>query len=334
MNKVLFIILIMLNSIMVSAQKTYDFDFYNSPSDNELVNNFTVINNYVQVPDSGITGGCIEVVRALNFAEATLDQPIQWMVNDELRASVFFKFVSDTFSSIQTEDISMNILIKDINGNFTDSSYSTRLMFDFNNVQNSVLPLTRLSYWMNTAAILSNYVPDSFFVDYHWYQMEISLDKNFTGDTVAYNYVINDFGKSGLSKVREIVRFQDKHGWSATLKQSNEVKLKLRSNPLGSVRYIDNLSVNGFPTKLYDLHKKTTRVLCYPNPFSATINLVKNTTPALDIEVYDMQGRKILSDSFSKRQHVLNLEEFASNTYMIVLKKDNVLIQSMLIVKK
>jgi len=334
MKRVLSLVCILFLSGSAFSQYYY-FDFYNSPVDNELVNNFTVAQNYVQIKDSGITGGCIEVVEAINIAEAILDNPIQWQSNNKIELSLFYKFVQDSSSLSQLEGISMNIIIKDSNGYFNDSIYKTALKFDYNYVQNNPLPFTRFNFWMNSAAIINVYIADSFFVNHHWYKMSLVLDRNFTGDTVQYSYSIDDYGTNGLVKSREVLKFIDKHGWSESLKKSNEIKLKLRSNTKGSVRYIDNLNINQYPTNLFENTKREVGIILYPNPLFKELMIMDNFVRKKNIAIYDLTGKNIISLESPNKQTNIPFRKYASGAYIILIKnKKGEMLANQLIFKK
>ncbi len=258
-----------------SAGQSFYFDHYTSPANNELVNNFSVRNNFVQIVDSGITGGCIEVVHAADKAEATLNSPITWTSLGKINISVFFKFIQDTSTYKTEDDLSLKILIKDSNGHFTDSLYSTALSFHHHYINTNPLPFTQFRYVMNTAVNLSNFMPDSIFKHQHWYKLSITLDKNFAGDTVQYSYTLQNFGKRGYFMADEPMFFRYKHGWSAALKNSTPVKFNMRANPLGVVRYLDNLFINEAPLALPQHSAAQGQLICYPNPISDKLTIEK-----------------------------------------------------------
>ena len=86
----------------------------------------------------------------------------------------------------------------------------------------------------------------------------------------------------------------------------------------------ENLSINEF---------ETTSITIFPNPFKNEIN-INASKPLKKVEVFDINGKSLMTKSFSLNEAEINLEEFSSGVYFLRLSYGENEFKSFKIVKK
>ncbi|MCF6131927.1 T9SS type A sorting domain-containing protein [Flavobacterium wongokense] len=64
-------------------------------------------------------------------------------------------------------------------------------------------------------------------------------------------------------------------------------------------------------------------VKVYPNPATTTLNIATKNLQAEELELYDVQGRLILSEKMSGTEHQLNISNLENGTYLLKVSGDN-----------
>lgn len=94
--------------------------------------------------------------------------------------------------------------------------------------------------------------------------------------------------------------------------------------------YVDNIKITG--EVLGTKNVKNSKVSVYPNPVSAELNLaLANGEKALNVEIYNMAGQKVLEKKGSSK---IDMQRLAPGTYIVKTLTDKGTVTSTTIIKK
>lgn len=79
------------------------------------------------------------------------------------------------------------------------------------------------------------------------------------------------------------------------------------------------------------LNEEELYVQVYPNPSEGLFQIILNNESSFDVEVYDISGQLIIRTNSISNQMLLNLSDFASGSYLIKIKTDQVSINKQII---
>tara|TARA_B110000902_G_scaffold199346_1_gene226300 strand:+ start:2335 stop:3159 length:825 start_codon:yes stop_codon:yes gene_type:complete len=74
-------------------------------------------------------------------------------------------------------------------------------------------------------------------------------------------------------------------------------------------------------------------IVMYPNPATNVVSIKFNNTPQLEVTLFDLLGRKVLSKMLQKDHNDIDVSKLAAGTYMVQMKneKNEILIKNLII---
>lgn len=110
--------------------------------------------------------------------------------------------------------------------------------------------------------------------------------------------------------------------------------LELDNMPVGSVLYVDDLSIET-SVGLFNLPDKKTSLSVYPNPAADFINFITpETSNHRVLRIFDITGKEVKNVEFSGLSIRLNLTGLPEGIYSYVLQQENTLLSNGSFIKK
>jgi hypothetical protein len=150
-----------------------------------------------------------------------------------------------------------------------------------------------------------------------WKKIKVPL----AGGGSPYNYVRTAVGTVSLDDISYVSIHADTWDFGFTI-------------------WLDGVQFSSFPTGLPDLSGKSGGFSLYPNPTNGSVNMLwgEEIDSPFGLAIYDLTGRiafheEIESGALSAHQHLLDLSGLAPGIYVVIMKSENILNESKLVVR-
>ncbi len=115
------------------------------------------------------------------------------------------------------------------------------------------------------------------------------------------------------------------------------------SYTIGQIDYISTINANGSiyqgnqqPYEFYNtigLNEDNLMVSIYPNPTTNDIQIQISNFSGLEYQLVDENGKLIFQDKLSSETSIVNMSELAAAKYFLQIKKDEEILENMIIIK-
>lgn len=306
----IFILFICFEIVAQPVTETILFDNYVSPSDNDLVNNFSGSILLTPISSNGITGGCLEVPTTES-----------WGNNNAIYCS---KYMNSSLYSNNTR-ISFKYDSTQINAINYDRAVTIYLnpIADFNHYVIASITYDKkiqiVSYFAANNPFPVNLIHN------HWYEFILSTSYDMPIPAiyeVTAEAQLNDLGPTGLTPPipagNSDIVFTD-----SLLYVDTAVRVSFSGTSWGGAKYLDNFQFQGI--KSADSCNATTGIPAVTNDgvevfFSDNIIECTSTHKELLLELYSISGQNIFSKKLSSGHSSVSMNELANGLYFMKLE--------------
>lgn len=297
-------------SVAQPVTETILFDNYVSPSDNDLVNNFSGTILLTPVSSNGITGGCL-----------TVPTTESWGNNNAIYCS---KYMNSSLYSNDTR-ISFKYDTTQINPINFDRAVTIYLNpnADFNHYVIASITYDRkiqiVSYFAANSPVPVNLIHN------HWYEFILSTSYDMpipASYEVTAEAQLNDLGPSGLTPPiptgNSDIVFTD-----SLLYVDTAVRVSFSGTSWGGAKYLDNFQFQGI--KSADSCNATTGVPAVKDDGVEVLvngNTIECTSSheELLLEVYSISGQKIITKKLPSGHSSLSMNELTDGLYLVKME--------------
>ncbi|MBK6642761.1 MAG: T9SS type A sorting domain-containing protein [Bacteroidia bacterium] len=287
--------------------ETILFNNYVSPSDNDLVNNFSGSILLTPVSSNGITGGCL-----------TVPTTESWGNNNAIYCSKYMN------SSLYSNDARISFkydstLINPINYDRAVTIYLNPIA-DFNHYVIASITYDKkiqiVSYFAANNPFPVNLIHN------HWYEFILSTSYDMPIPAlyeVTAEAQLNDLGPTGLTPPipagNSDIVFTD-----SLLYVDTAVRVSFSGTAWGGAKYLDNFQFQGI--KSADSCNATTGIPAVTNPgvevfFTANTIECTSTHQELLLELYSISGQKVVTKKLPSGYSSFSVSDFANGLYLM-----------------
>lgn len=301
MKKLLFLGLLIVSSI--SNAQTILFNNYTSSNNNDFVNNFEGIFNYVPQQTGGITGGCVQISSAISEGVAVYKPKYYWNFpqSSPFKASICFKYVLASDSKSGSDpSCELSFVQYDTSMNIPTSNNDVSAQCGYDVLTNGIEISSSDKY------LASNLVDA-------WYKLELTfynIDSTIYAKTRLFN-----LGTTGLStpvKVDSVVKsYKDDFHF----RDDVYYKIHLIASHHNGGDYLDDFNYpNAQSVGINETVKKNDFIIGY-NTQLVSINNPnsKNYTST----IYNSFGQKLYTTTSNDMLSYINIESFAQGIYIL-----------------
>lgn len=308
-RNLLTIILVMMITTVMAQSRMVNFDYFSSPVDNDLNNNFHYQRVY-QTLDSGITGGAVAVplTGGKMVYKTLLDMPGH---TGYVAVDAYFKFKTDSFTSnAYSLTFSLNPVIGGRADSTVGSHFSFRPLGDFFEiaVKESISGVIKV-------------VPVKI-INGHWYRIGFLTNTYTNGvlDYVDWEYYLYDYGVDGFTHAIPILT-GDRSVVSITRRFTSAPKLALEINASYNcaIKYLDNIKISAPQFLTVPFTSQLVGLTIYPTEVGDELTVdfpgYNNTKDAV-FSLTSMLGKRVFSSKLVSMTTKLSVPELPAGIYV------------------
>lgn len=306
----IFFLCMCFESVAQPVTETILFDNYVSPSDNDLVNNFSGTILLTPVSSNGITGGCL-----------TVPTTESWGNNNAIYCS---KYMNSSLYSNDTR-ISFKYDTTQINPINFDRAVTIYLNpgADFNHYVIASITYDKkiqiVSYFAANSPVPVNLIHN------HWYEFILSTSYDMPIPAlyeVTAEAQLNDLGPTGLTPPipagNSDILFTD-----SLLYVDTAVRVSFSGTSWGGAKYLDNFQFQGI--KSADSCNATTGVPAVKDDgvevfFTGSTIECTSSNEELLLEVYSISGQKIVTKKLPSGHSSISMNELTDGLYLMKME--------------
>jgi hypothetical protein len=315
------------NSSAQVVNQDVNFDFYQSASNNDFVNNFSGGYGMVVQQNNGITGGCLFMPDSISWGNdnaiyCTWYKPV---AGDTTLTSICFKYDSTTVHATSYER-AMSIWLRP-HADFNHYVIATA-------AGNKKIELITYG-WVNTP------YPNLNLLNGHWYKYNLSVAFFAATFNVYIRADVFDLGVAGTS-TPVFVNSSSGNITDNILAVDTAIQVSVTGAAFGGGTYLDNFHFHGgkgisnciITGRVESENKKAVTV--FPSVVKNTLHIFKNyfSSENLNVIVFNSRGEKIMERNSSQAKLDVDFYAVANGVYLIQCITENELRNYKIVVAK
>jgi hypothetical protein len=298
----LFFTLLIFNSILIFAQPVTDtvrFDYYYSASANDFTDHFAMGNGLFQIPDSGITGGCLKTPSTISWGNdnAIYCSKMRAVDGSYCQASISFLYDTTTLNDINF-DRAASIWFN------PSTDWNHYFIAEMSN-NNGLRSLTYYSAQNGSGyQLLHN----------HWYQLNAGF--SISAATPGYLITLSDQGFSGLEdSLVDMITFSET---DSVLALDQSITISLTGTSYGGAKFLDNFYFFGDTSFSNCLSTNISSSLDEPADVVITNSdiLIHSNGFQFSVDIFNLNGQLVYSTG-STNYFQRDLKDFGNGMYVM-----------------
>lgn len=319
---------LLISCFAANAQSYYvdsvNFDNYISPSDNDLVNDFSGTYFVTQIDSNGITGGCLLPESSFMSSDnATYNKKYYLNQSDSLptTGSICFKY-SLSAAKVLKYGPYIDFTFENDSRHFFSWADATLAYDDISGYTGSRLYVQGAYGGFGTTMFPMT--------DGHWFKLVLQISvqtvdtvKNL--DTISASAYLYDIGVSGTDAPTLIFSNVNRSIGTDNFELPNSYMYPhLNGAANGGVVYLDNYNISGYRYPTANVQKFTLKDnnIAMPTFVSNILPVRSNLKSSVSYYIYDMAGRAIKDGTFINNTNI-NVSTLPSSNYFIRFINDN-----------
>ncbi len=298
-------------SFSIAYSQTINFDNYVSATNNDLVNNFDGMHNLTQIPNNGITGGCVSTpltMPSASFAANLTKYKWTYTQANPFKASICFKYISaldPKLSQYRSSKISL-VQYDSTNGGLTLENVTSAC--DYEQIE--------ISYFVASSS--GNYFPALTYLSDQWYKLElVTYYHNQTLFATSNLYSIGTNGLATPTLFATISRNDTSKHFPEDL--GVYYRVQFTGYNKGGAQYLDNMNISAVPssTNLIDMGKDFA-ITCNNNLISID-NLLSRKYSLI---IYNSIGQQVFKTESNEAFSKIDISSFRNGMYFVELQSE------------
>lgn len=310
-NKILAIIILQMFMVITAPAQlailnyNFSFDQYNSPTDNEFVHNFNGMYHYKQIPNNGISGGCLELGTELlgypHVAATRLKDSFPVYSNTFL--SLCFRYVPSTTIHESAVGLVINGWTPYGSPTFSVTSYLIKSGLNPDRINNFTHSFSSAALWVNH--VINEPIPGN------WYRLQL----DFNG--ISYNIQLYNLGRYGTSTPQFV------SGSAGPLSASNDsdpddkITVGLFGAYNSGGEYVDNFTASIIYADPLSVDRvKADQAITMPTLVNSSLPIHLSAPLVLDYAIHNTNGTLVKQGNL-KGDQTINIDALTQGTYYI-----------------